>query len=526
MSLQDVMKTQQDIQMEQKAIRDEVHALSRRIDQSLKGDIQRLINRLDANEDKISKLSGNGMNFGGGDRSAPPMGSHGGRQPMHMSRPASSSGGYPGGATVQYGAPPAATRESGYGSGGSPGSPGGAKKGGLRRKLEDELQSIKQSITSVIKGGPKVSTWEEPAEFKTASSNIDRFELQFRNAIERSREYQKHENNPIQAVQTLFQRLDKNHSGKVDAHEMMALSKMLEFQADPKSMSALFGRFDLDHNGTLTIEEFSRSLFKLDGDTEYKAKSAIARMREVLAVRAGGFESCKAMGSQFRIIDRDRTGQLTKEEFNIALDTLFTAYNVKFTPAEKNALFAMFDFDKGGCVSYDEFTRGIRGDMSDFRTNLIKQAFAILDRDNSGIVDANDIGRSYDVSKNPAVMSGKLSPQDAIRQFMQHYDGNHDGKVSLEEFIESYQWISASIETDDYFELMIRNAWHITGGEGWCENTSNLRVLVKHGSAPDEVVEVKHDLGLPSDPARKYQEVIRRLQAQGVKDIQKVEFFG
>lgn len=164
--------------------------------------------------------------------------------------------------------------------------------------------------------------------------------------------------------------------------------------------------------------------------------------------------------------------------------------------------------------------------MNDFRLGFVKQAFAVLDKDGSGVVDSLDIGRAYDVSQNPAVMSGKITPEDAIKQFLAHYDGNHDGKVTEDEFIESYQWISASIESDDYFELMIRNAWHITGGEGWCQNTSNLRVLVKHGSQPDEVVEVKHDLGLPRDPAKKYQEVLKRLTAQGVKDIKKIEFFG
>jgi Ca2+-binding EF-hand superfamily protein len=292
-------------------------------------------------------------------------------------------------------------------------------------------------------------------------------------------------------------------------------------------MTALFNRFDVDHNGLITIAEFSRSLFKQDGDVEYKAKSAIARMREVLAVRAGGFESVKAMGGQFRILDREKTGQLTKEEFNIGLDILFSFYNVKFTPAEKNALFTMFDCDKGGTVSYDEFTRGIRGEMNDFRMDWVKQAFQIMDKDQSGIIDASDISGTYDVSKNPAVMSGKITPKDAVRQFMSHWDGNHDGRVTLEEFIESYQWISATIDSDDYFELMMRNAWHITGGQGWCQNTSNLRVLVKHASgAPDEVVEVQHDMGLPHDPQAKYQEVIRRLTAQGVKDIKKVEFFG
>merc|ERR1712232_1503402 len=122
-----------------------------------------------------------------------------------------------------------------------------------------------------------------------------------------------------------------------------------------------------------------------------------------------------------------------------------------------------------------------------------------------------DLTQAYDVSQNPAVQSGKQTPAEAYTVFMNNYDKSHDGKVTRDEFIENYQWVSASIDNDDYFELMIRNAWHITGGEGWCENTSNLRVLVKHSNGQDEVVEVKHDLGLPHDMAKKYQEVIRRL---------------
>lgn len=54
--------------------------------------------------------------------------------------------------------------------------------------------------------------------------------------------------------------------------------------------------------------------------------------------------------------------------------------------------------------------------------------------------------------------------------------------------------VSANIDSDDYFELMIRNAWHISGGEGWCENTTCTRVLVTH----EDGSQVQHHHSFPA----------------------------
>jgi len=69
-----------------------------------------------------------------------------------------------------------------------------------------------------------------------------------------------------------------------------------------------------------------------------------------------------------------------------------------------------------------------------------------------------------------------------------------DGIVTREEFEDYYKDISASIDRDDYFELMIRNAWHIAGGEGWSANTSIKRVLRTNLDGSQEVVMVENDL--------------------------------
>ena len=63
--------------------------------------------------------------------------------------------------------------------------------------------------------------------------------------------------------------------------------------------------------------------------------------------------------------------------------------------------------------------------------------------------------------------------------------------MSFAEFADYYANISASIDLDDYFELMMRNAWHISGGQGWCENTTCRRVLCIHADGRQTVEEIK-----------------------------------
>ena len=69
---------------------------------------------------------------------------------------------------------------------------------------------------------------------------------------------------------------------------------------------------------------------------------------------------------------------------------------------------------------------------------------------------------------------------------------------------------------------MIRNAWHISGGEGWSANTANKRVLVTGGDGRQRVVEVANDLGLRQGDSA---EAMRRLRSQGV-DVSGVDMKG
>merc|ERR1711933_614237 len=108
-----------------------------------------------------------------------------------------------------------------------------------------------------------------------------------------------------------------------------------------------------------------------------------------------------------------------------------------------------------------------------------------------------DVSSAYNADFDPDVLTGRAKPEAALSGFLAQFDTvEKDGVVTKEEFLEYYKNVSASIENDDYFELMIRNAWHIPGGEGWCANTSNKRLLAEFADGEQKVVCLQSDLGL------------------------------
>jgi len=105
---------------------------------------------------------------------------------------------------------------------------------------------------------------------------------------------------------------------------------------------------------------------------------------------------------------------------------------------------------------------------------------------------------------------------------MRTWDKQGDGLITYEEFEDYYKEVSASIDGDDYFELMMRNAWRIAGGTGAAANTANRRVLVTNKDGTQSVQTINHELGMN---ARDIKDVRGRLALQGV-DAADVALYG
>jgi len=173
-------------------------------------------------------------------------------------------------------------------------------------------------------------------------------------------------------------------------------------------------------------------------------------------------------------MDRNGNGSLDPVEFKYAMRD----YGVELSEIEITQIIKNFDTNRDGKLSFDEFIRAMRGDLNDRRLDMVHQAYKVLDKDGSGLVTIKDIEIAYDVSFHPDFRSGRKTKDEVLREFMSVWETHKkDGIVTVEEFEDYYKDVSCSVDEDDYFELMIRNAWHIDGGEGWCENTTIKRVL-------------------------------------------------
>jgi hypothetical protein len=158
-----------------------------------------------------------------------------------------------------------------------------------------------------------------------------------------------------------------------------------------------------------------------------------------------------------------------------------------------------------GSISYDELLVGIRGELSPQRKELVDLAFKVregplsrvaltclppplipaparrlqkLDKTGDGVADMDDLIAAYDTAQHPGeqrdaelltlharclphsvaeVRAGRMKSADALRAFLDGFDGGErDGKVTPLEFQRYYATLSASIDDDDYFELMMR----------------------------------------------------------------------
>ena len=202
-----------------------------------------------------------------------------------------------------------------------------------------------------------------------------------------------------------------------------------------------------------------------------------------------GTSGFAALAKKFRSMDDDGNQELNLKEFKKAMLEM----NVSLSNKETRQLFEFLDADMSGTIDYEEFITIVRNPLSGRRLDLVDMAFNKMDLDGNGTIEPDEIMQAHNTAEHPDVLSGRRTEQEIAMEFLSTFEvgGEVDGMVTRDEFHNYYANISASIDNDEYFELMIRNAWGLSGGEGAAANSANKRLLVTHQDGTQTVEEIK-----------------------------------
>jgi len=172
-----------------------------------------------------------------------------------------------------------------------------------------------------------------------------------------------------------------------------------------------------------------------------------------------GVNGIRMIGRTFRIIDNNGSRSLDREE----LESGLRDFGVSMKRSQIDELFRYLDKDRSGTVSFDEFLEALRPPMSKARLNVINQAFDKLDKTNDGVITVADLRLLYNVEHHPKYKSGQMSRDQVLKEFMDTFQqgGVIDDQVTREEFTNYYSGVSASIDDDQYFVQMMRQAWKL-----------------------------------------------------------------
>ena len=277
-------------------------------------------------------------------------------------------------------------------------------------------------------------------------------------------------------IRELFKVYDIDQSGELDYKEFVGIlysNNSMKHQNKNPTQNPNENKNKIE---TPSNKEIQGDLSKKNYIEQDEIKDILNIIRNKLAAR--GVRGITSIARNFRIADDDNSQSLDYNEFRkAAKDFRFGLNDDQIKKA-----FVAFDRSNNGTIDYDEFIRTIRGDMNEFRKKIVEQIFNILDVNQSGFIDLEDIKSKYNARYHPDVKNGKRTEDEVLLEFLETFENTYnylcgtenDGKVTIEEFMEYYENVSMSIDDDNYFETLMNNAWrigdHTTGNnekKGW-----------------------------------------------------------
>ncbi|GET90949.1 calmodulin-related protein, putative [Leishmania tarentolae] len=266
----------------------------------------------------------------------------------------------------------------------------------------------------------------------------------------------------IDMLRDTFIYMDRDSDGFVSREEMMATVASCvgaeRFQPLQEYLAPLFEVADKDHDDRLSLTEFLMAF--ADGPGVVPAEVVNSCVADV-QVRLTD-EEVSALQNNFNLIDTNQDGVVDAEELEVALRTHLAPTFPDLTDENfkeiVSVVMASADADQNGVISLSEFIRSYQEDqgvlpatyLEPMSTNLagarqltdeeemvLREAFAVLDRNNDGFVDLEDIYHAlWDT------LGGATEDQSQIRDLsnlvMMSSDRSKSGRLTIRDFINGF----------------------------------------------------------------------------------------
>ncbi len=168
---------------------------------------------------------------------------------------------------------------------------------------------------------------------------------------------------------------------------------------------------------------------------------------------------------QFKIMDSDGSGALEYNEFAGALQS----YKVGAGEEEIQIIFQIFDKNGDGRIIFQEFLDALVGQLNGNRKNIVREAFDKLDLNKNGFLEIDEVKGAFDASRHPDVKSGRKSFEECRSEFFELFQQHHNAvqgfrpsnAVSIEEFLEYHQFVSATEPNEKSFAIFMTGVWNM-----------------------------------------------------------------
>ena len=195
----------------------------------------------------------------------------------------------------------------------------------------------------------------------------------------------------------------------------------------------------------------------------------LERLRFLCLARSGS-SGILSLGKIFRRMDDNSSGSLSRQEFEKGLrdsgffaSTSSSSDDQQLNNEQVKQLFNIIDSNSNNLIDYEEFLIKLRPPMNDLRVKLVEAAYNKLDVNGDGSVTLEDLKKVYSVKDCPDFSSGRRTEEEILKAFLAKFEKNtsSDGILTKQEFLDYYSGVSASIDDDLYFDLMMRRAWKL-----------------------------------------------------------------